>query len=199
MRPLDGGRSITIGADLAPCHVLGDPRWTTDGAHLSVVYGAAPGPGHTRDGFGQCSAPAPAGLVVVDAERSQPGVDGPTAPADPNCPMDAVVPTAAGFAAVEQCGIGVVAAPDHRVLLVGLKPDLTRVSTTPIGTCGDGADLAVDRPGRHLLISSYQFCPGSAASPTTFLSTVPATEPIAGPVGITNEAGGGDPFADPSW
>jgi hypothetical protein len=199
VRPLDGGRTVAIGASLPPCHELADPRWTGDGEHLSVVYGAAPGPGRATDGFGGCSAPAPAGLVVVDAERTQPGVDGPTAAADPNCPVDAVVPTAAGFAAIEQCGFGAPQVADQGVLLVGLGPGLARVSTTPIGTCGDGADLAVDGPGQHVLISSYQFCPGSAVSPTTILSTVTSAEPIAGPTGITREIGGGDPFAHPSW
>ncbi len=128
-----------------------------------------------------------------------PASRGPSAPADPNCPVDAAVPTAAGFAAIEQCGFGAVAAADQQVLLVGLGPDLARVSTIPIGTCGDGADLAVDHPGQHLLISSYQFCPGSHASPTTFLSTVATAEPIPAPTGILDAVGGRDLFASPSW
>jgi hypothetical protein len=200
VRPLDGGRTVIIGSGLAPCHDLADPRWTADGTHLSVVYGATgpeSGPAVSGEGYGICSASAPPGLVLVDAARPQAGMVGPTVAADPNCPMASAAPTATGFAAVESCGSGVVGAPDQRLLLVTFGPGLARRSASPLGTCGDGTELAVDASGHHLLIASYQYCPGGSAVPVTRLLTATAIGPA--PTLVATAPGGFEQFASPSW
>ncbi len=205
VRDLASGRTLVIGSALAPCHLLATPRWTLDGTHLAVVYGAAQPVSGLDDrpssqlGFGQCNEWNPAGVTVVDAGHGQPGLVGATTAPVPGCEVAAATPTRTGLALVEQCGWPTTAASaDHRVLLVQVGPGPTGTSTIQIGTCGDGAQISADPGGSHLLVSSYQYCTPGSVPPTTWVlaTSAGATTP---PRAVTHVVSGGGPFDGLSW
>jgi hypothetical protein len=178
VRDLDGGHTTTIGGSLPPCHALFMPRWTADGSQISVVYGAAriqTGPNLEPPaslGYESCTAWSPPGITVLPADHGQSGLVGRTIPPRPGCAVGAAVPTAAGLAAIEQCGTPIGSGPDHRVLLLRFAPGGAAGPPTSIGRCGDGAQVAVDDAGRALIITSYQFCnPPGRPPPVTKLLT----------------------------
>jgi len=164
IRNLTTGAVVSIGAGLGRCHFMADPRWTPDGRNLALRYDKSPGPPDPGDG-GLCGQSAPGELVVVSAEQSQPGLDGPSAAAATRCAIDAVAVTSTGYAAVEHCGLAHSNFPeqlflDGAVSLVRYDADLHVVSRTPLGTCEDGSSIAGDRASPTVVVSTYQFCPG---------------------------------------
>jgi hypothetical protein len=175
---LSTGTHVSIGAGLEPCHQLGAPRWTMDGRRLAFTYGP-PDPKQvgrwTGSGRGEsCAEPLPSTLTVVAADRTQPGMNGMTVAA-PNqyCEFATATPDAAGYAAVEVCGVAYVTGP---VRLIRFDPHLRAVGATPLGSCADGTQVAADHSGTHLLISSYQFCnPPGTGSPRTLVFTAAAS------------------------
>lgn len=186
---LQTGKHVTIGAGLAPCHGVGAPRWTADGHDLAFVYGPSDPKqvttGQVRPG---CAEPLPSGLVVVSAERTQPGFEGSTTGApDKECELVAVTPDATGFAAVESCsGPPYLTGP---VNLLRFDPMLRQVGTTPLGRCANGSEITTDRTGTHLLVRSHQYCsPPGTTEPMTDLFTAAAA---SGPVTKRSSTSGG--------
>jgi hypothetical protein len=164
------GRVVSIGDALPRCHLLFQPRWTADGKHLAVVYAEASTPNY-QGGQGTCSQPKAATLVVVSAEASQPRVEGPAAPLDAGCEVDAIAVTEDGYAGIEHCGAIYISGP---VRLVRYTRDLRPTTHALLGQCEDGASLAGNVHTDTVIASTYQFCnPPDTTPPTTkvFLAT----------------------------
>jgi hypothetical protein len=169
VRRLDSGQVTDLRVSSTPCNFLFDPRWTADGRDLAVGW-AEPGP--------NCNTPGAARLAVVSADSVQRTTPVVSAPAAPDCSINAVTTTADGFASVEQCR----RAPDSQfpefvyvdgpVQLVRYDRDLKPVSRVSLGQCGDGASIAGTSHSSTVIVSNYQFCPGAA-------STTPATKLFA--------------------
>jgi hypothetical protein len=172
VRNLTTDASWTIGADLPPCHSLGSLSWVADGTQVVAAYGGSRVKSAGANyGFGGCLAPSAAGLTLVAALKSQPGMNGPTAPADPGCEIAAVTATSAGYAAIEGCGTGPTYGSGP-VRLLRYSPQLRRTAQGSLGRCVDGAELRSDESGTVLLGSTYQFCnPPGKPGPKTIAFT----------------------------
>jgi dipeptidyl aminopeptidase/acylaminoacyl peptidase len=141
VRDLRSGRRWTIGADAAPCHVLGDPSWSPDGRRLVFVYGAAPGPA----GAGCRLAPTNR-LVGVSARRPSTIASWRPIKADRGCSYQAATFDRRGIAAIESCRrAAYLVQLDHRrvALRRALAPGYN-----------DG-DIAFDRRTGEVLVSEY--------------------------------------------
>ena len=177
VKDLSSDAVVSIGAQLPRCHFLFAPRWTLDGTKLAVLYGAATSPVYQGE-LGTCSSPETMHVALVSALASQPGLAAPlSSPADPGCQVNAVAVTMSGYAGVEQCGTshyidGTSDFIDGPVRLVRYNSALEPVSSSPLGSCENGASIAADRRSDSVMISTYQFCnPPGTSGPTTKVFT----------------------------
>ncbi len=164
VKDLTTGSVVSIGAAAPTCHVIANPRWTLDGRNIAFLYGKAAGPSYVG-ALGTCSMPDASHLVVVSAQRSQPGVVGTTAPVDPGCEVNAVAVTSDGYAAVEHCGSSLFISGPARLIRYDLA--LRPVSRSSLGQCENGASIAGTRTSPTVIISTYQFCGGYSVPPPT--------------------------------
>jgi hypothetical protein len=175
VKNLRTGDVVTIGAGLPRCHFIQNPRWTQNGTGLVFSYAKASTP-HYDGPNGTCSDLKAGAIVVVSAQRSQPGVDGSTTPADPGCSINAATVTDDGYAALEQCGTSsFIIGP---VRLLRYDGDLRPLSRVSLGRCQNGASIAGTTKSSDVVISMYQFCGANALPP-------PATNVfVAGNAGV---------------
>jgi hypothetical protein len=171
--------------------------WVADSTHLVAAYGSSRVTSVSADyGFGTCVGSAAAKVVVVAALKSQPGLDGPSAAADPRCEVSAVTATSTGYAAIEGCG----AKADYLsgpVRLIRYSAQLSETTTTTLGRCVDGAELRSDATGTVLLGSTYQFCnPPGKPGPRTIAFTDRTRRLVTF---YAKPNGGEDAFSSLSW
>ena len=106
VRDLRSGRQWAIGADAAPCHALGDPAWSADGAELVFPYGPSVLSPHTHVSGGTCRAPRIIRLAVVFAGRSSRTTTWKLIQAEHGCSYQTATFDRWGIAATEGCGQG---------------------------------------------------------------------------------------------
>lgn len=149
VRDLRSGAEVSLGAQLPRCHSLQDPRWTSNGTQLLVIYAAArPSPaGGVPEGV--CSVLGAAGVVTLDPTRENPGLNGVRRAPPPGCGYESLATRAAYVYAVATCG------PARKATLQRLDRNLAPRQAWPLGSSSDGSSIAIDTTG-DVLVADYQ-------------------------------------------
>jgi hypothetical protein len=160
VRVLRSGRHWTIGADAAPCHALGEPAWSPDGAELLFPYGPSVLAPHTHVRGGTCRAPRFNRLAVVLAGRSSRTTTWKLIKAEHGCSYQAATFDRWGIAAIEGCvqgePRGEYSVNGGNAYLVQLNPRHHVVLRLELARGYNTGDIVNDPRTGTVLVSEYQ-------------------------------------------
>ena len=160
LRDLRSGRQWTIGADAAPCHALGEPAWSPDGAKLVFPYGPSVLAPHTRVSAGTCQAPRFNRLAVVPAGRSSRTTTWKLIKAEHGCSYQTATFDRWGIAAIEGCvqgePHGEYSVNGGNAYLIQLNAHHQVVLRLALARGYNAGDIANDPRTGTVLVSEYQ-------------------------------------------
>lgn len=149
-----------MGADAAPCHVIGDPAWSPDGSQLVFPYGPSVLSRHTHVAGGTCAAARFSRLVVVPARRSSQTTAWKLIQADRGCSYQAATFDRWGIAAIEGCvqgePRGQYSVNGGNAYLVQLNARRRVTLRRKLARGYDAGAIANDPRNRTVLVSEYQ-------------------------------------------